>query len=429
MFTQFLSDFAGGLFADSGYLRDYQHASRLYVDSSYGMAPKAGWSYFIEIGLNPDMSQGQKGPFKSLDEQWYAQTKGKLGLVAKSADLPRFTVGHETINQYNKKSVIQTKITYNPITITFHDDMGNMTTNLWKNYYQYYYSDSRYLTRFGGNARGRSVIIPSAFNMDSETLNGTGRSERTFNYGLNNEQTVPFFSFIRIFLLNKQKYSSVTLINPIITEWSHSQLDNTSGNKMLENKMTVAYEAVYYDTQQSRITKNEPGFNQDLPYDNTKSPLRAGKGGGISGLLSGSGDLLDNVADGIENGFTVGSIINLAKDTKNLYKNYQDVKKVGFGNSFKQEAYSIASSTLSDAAKGRGAFEDNNPARNLINTPLNSNFYITQTSVNLNGQAASLNGATSITYNNDNTVTRQYTLTQAWNGLVSGVANKGVPLK
>jgi hypothetical protein len=415
MFTQFLSDFAGGLFADSGYLRDYQHASRLYVDSSYGMAPKAGWSYFIEIGLHPDMSQGQKGPFKALDEQWYSQTKGKLGLVAKSADLPRFTVGHETVNQYNKKSVVQTKITYNPITIVFHDDMNNMTTNLWKNYYQYYYSDSRYLTRFSGNAKGRGAVIPLSFDMDSgPTSNGTGRSTRAWNYGLNNEQTVPFFSFIRIFLLNKQKYSSVTLINPIITEWSHSQLDNTSGNKMLENKMTVAYEAVYYDTQLSRITKTQPGFNQDLPYDNTKSPLRAGKGGGISGLLSGSGDLLDNFADGMENGFTVGSIISLAKDTKNLYKNYQDVKKVGFGNSFKQEAYSIASSTLADAARGRGAFEDNNPARNLVNSPLNTSFKISTTNFNLQtGQ----------------TETVQRTIPQFVGDVVKEIAKPSVPLK
>ena len=410
MFTKFLSDFAGGLFADTGYLRDYQHASRLYVDSAYGMAPKAGWSYFIEIGLNPAMGQGAKGPFKFINEEWYTKSKGKLGLVAKSADLPRFTIGHETLNQYNKKTVIQNKITYNPITITFHDDMGNMTTNLWKNYYQYYYADSKYPTTFNGGATGRTARIPSAFNMDSGLYqSGRPNSNKAWSYGLNNEQTVPFFSYITIFLLNKQKYSSVTLI----TEWSHSQLDNTSPNKMLENKMTVAYEAVFYDTFQNRITKNEPGFNKDLPYDPTKSPLRAGKGGGLSGLLSGSGDLLGSVADGIENGFSVGDLIGIAKQSKQLAQNYKDVKKAGRAG-LEREAYSIASSTLSDAASGRGAFADRNSdgRTNVLNTPINTKFSYTSVSL-VDGQ----------------TTTKEMTYAQAFGDVVKSIGRPSVSLK
>jgi hypothetical protein len=427
MFTKFLSDFAGGLFADTGYLRDYQHASRLYVDSAYGMAPKAGWSYFIEIGLNPAMGQGAKGPFKFINEEWYTKSKGKLGLVAKSADLPRFTIGHETINQYNKKTVIQNKITYNPITITFHDDMGNMTTNLWKNYYQYYYADSKYPTTFSGGATGRTAKIPSAYNMDAAhnyyAMHGSGsggfpNSAKTFSYGLNNQQSVPFFSYITIFLLNKQKYSSVTLINPIITEWSHSQLDNTSPNKMLENKMTVAYEAVFYNTFQNRITKTEPGFNKDLPYDPTKSPLRAGKGGGLSGLLSGSGDLLDSVADGIENGFSVGDLIGIAKQSKQLAQNYKDVKNAGRAG-LEREAYSIASSTLSDAASGRGAYADTNSdgRKNVLNTPINTTFSYQYTNV------------TEGTPGFGTTVTKQMTYAQAFGDVVKSIGKPGVSLK
>ena len=419
MFTQFLSDFAGGLFADTGYLRDYQHASRLYVDSAYGMAPKAGWSYFIEIGLNPAMGRGATGPFKFINEEWYTKSKGKLGLVAKSADLPRFTIGHETLNQYNKKTVIQNKITYNPITITFHDDMGNMTTNLWKNYYQYYYADSKYPTTFNGGATGRTAKIPSAFNMENSYGPGRPNSSRAWSYGLNNEQSVPFFSYITIFLLNKQKYSSVTLINPIITEWSHSQLDNTSPNKMLENKMTVAYEAVFYDTFQNRITKNEPGFNKDLPYDPTKSPLRAGKGSGLSGLLSGSGDLLGSVADGIENGFSVGDLIGIAKQSKQLAQNYKDVKNAGRAG-LEREAYSIASSTLSDAASGRGAYADTNPdgtrnsngRTNVLNTPINTTFSYTNVDLTT-GQET----------------TKQMTYAQAFGDIVKSFGKPGVPLK
>lgn len=369
VFSNFLSDIGGGLFADSGYLRDYQHAARLYVDSYYGMAPKAGWSYFIEFGLNPRLPY----MFKSLDVPWYEKTKGKIGLVAKSSDLPRFTVGHSTINSYNRKKIIQNKITYNPINITFHDDMDNMTTNLWKNYYQYYYADSRYergTTFRGGLKAGRSIETSEAFNNTELNM------WRAYSFGLNNGQTEPFFKYIKIFLLNRRSYNSITLLNPLITEWGHSQLDN-SQTKMLENKMTVAYEAVYYDTAKKGVSKTEPGFNQ-LPYDNTKSPLRAGRGGGISGLIGGTGDLLGNVAEGLENGFTFGDVLQLAKDTQNLKKNYDDLKKAG-GRAALAEAYSILGSVATDAARGRGAFEDTvNP---VATKKLNTSFYTEQVSL------------------------------------------------
>lgn len=330
-FTQFLSGFAGGLFGNDGYLRDYKHAARLYQDNYYGMAPKAGWTYFVEIGLNPKLHD--KTIFATLDDSWYKRSRGKLGLLAKSADLPRFSVATETLNQYNKKTVVQSKITYNPISITFHDDMDNIITDLWKNYYQYYYADSRY-TGFKSLSRTMSAT-PEAYKDLSEYDN------RAYAYGLNNGQTDPFFSYIKIFLLNRRKYSSVTLINPIITEWAHSQLDQTNGNKLLDSKMTVAYEAVYYDTLNTPVSKTEPGFNA-VHYDNAPSPLSAygGGGKGIGGLLNGSADIL-GVFDK-DGPLSVGDILQVAVSTKNLAENAKKLTETGV----KQELYSLVTSSL-----------------------------------------------------------------------------------
>jgi hypothetical protein len=334
-FTQFLSGFAGGLFGNDGYLRDYKHAARLYQDNYYGMAPKAGWTYFVEIGLNPKLHD--KTIFATIDDAWYKRSRGKLGLLAKTADLPRFTVATETLNQYNKKTVVQSKITYNPVSITFHDDMDNIITDLWKNYYQYYYADSRYT---GFNSLSKTMAqTPEAYQPSSEYDN------RAYAYGLNNGQTDPFFSYIKIFLLNRRKHSSVTLVNPIITEWAHSQLDQTNGNKLLDAKMTVAYEAVYYDTQNSPVTKTEPGFNA-IHYDNAPSPLSVygGGGKGLSGLLNGSADIL-GVFDK-EGPLSVGDILNVAIGTKNLVQNARTLTSAGI----KQEAYSLVTSSLVRAA-------------------------------------------------------------------------------
>jgi hypothetical protein len=152
----------------------------------------------------------------------------------------------------------------------------------------------------------------------------------------------------------------------MITEWSHSQLDNT-GTKMLENKMTIAYEAVYYDTTNNKVTKGQPGFNE-VHYDQTRSPLRAGAAGGIGGLLGGAGDLMGSIGDGLENGFTVGSLIGMAKQSKDLVNNYKavqtDIKKNG-SQALKRELYSIGASTFSDAARGTGAYEDTGGLRSV----------------------------------------------------------------
>jgi hypothetical protein len=277
--------------------------------------------------------------FNSIDPGWYNEGRKQVGLLAKSVDMPRFTMSNETLNQYNKKVVVQSKINYSPVSIAFHDDMSNITTNLWKNYYQYYYADSRY---------NSNTSIPEAYK-------NTQFSNKAYAYGLNNKQTVPFFTSITIYMLNRRQYNSVKLINPIITEWAHDQLDQTQSNKLLSNKMTVSYEAVYYNTKNTRITKSTPGF-QNTNYDNSPSPLSvAGKGGsslfGEGGMIAGATDIFGSVSDGLENGFSALDVLSIAVKGNNLVKNAQKLTKQGIT----QEAYSIVSSTFSDTIKGAKA--------------------------------------------------------------------------
>lgn len=324
-FTQFLGDFAGGLFSDSGYLRDYQHAARLYVDNYYGMAPKASWSYFVEFTIHEAFANS-KG-FPEIDKKWISR-KGDIGLLVKSADLPRFTIGHETINQYNKKSVIQTKMMYNPISITFHDDMDNLVSRLWENYYRYYYADSKIPKTFDGRFE------------PSSQYNNT-----PYIYGLNNGQSFPFFKNIKIYLLNRKKYTSVTLINPMITEWNQGQLDN-SGTKFLESKMTFAYEAVQYENNMKSLGKqslNSPLIT-DRYYDNTPSPLRSGRTQGLTGVINGAADVLDIFG---QDELTIGDLFRGASAANNVYNNIKKLKGADVG----RELFGIVTSSAVDTYK------------------------------------------------------------------------------
>lgn len=321
----FLGQAVTGALKGDGYLRDATHASKLYVDNNYGMAPKSGWSYYVQFNLNPAMNEGDKGPFKSLDPSWFNKNAGKVGLLAKTCDMPRFSIATETLNQYNRKTIVQSKITYQPITITLHDDNDNVSTNMWKNYYQYYFADSRYDQGSGGQKKGEtktSKSVPPQFQ-------NVKYGPTAYPYGLNNQQTVPFFKSITIYLMNRKKFNSVTLINPIITEWQHSQLDNSQGTKTLDSRMTVAYETVFYDTGANLITKSNPGFNKQH-YDSRPSPLSIFGGGsktllGAGGLMAGANEIFGRVTSDEPLGFA--DILQIGIGTKNLFENGKNLNK------------------------------------------------------------------------------------------------------
>ena len=51
-------------------------------------------------------------------------------LVAKSCELPRFSVETQVVNVYNHKTIVQTKMNYEPITMTFYDQTNNVAESL-----------------------------------------------------------------------------------------------------------------------------------------------------------------------------------------------------------------------------------------------------------------------------------------------------------
>jgi hypothetical protein len=64
-----------------------------------------------------------------------------VGLMVKSVQLPTYSIDVDTMNQYNRKRLVQSKINYNPVQIIFNDDQGDLIRNMWYNYYSYYYKD------------------------------------------------------------------------------------------------------------------------------------------------------------------------------------------------------------------------------------------------------------------------------------------------
>ena len=321
-FTNFLGGVTTGLFGNTAQLSDYQHASRMYVANTYARAPKVGFLYFVQFNLNKNAL---------IDPTWASSQKyiDDVGLLVKRMDLPKFNIATETLNQYNRKTVVQTKLTYGNVSVEFHDDNSDITTNLWKNYYKFHFVDGQY---------GQSKEHPAEY---EDTKYGT----TDYRYGLrtNNVSQTPFFKSIDVYILHQQRFTQMTLINPKVVSWEHDSVNQDEGNKIMSSKMTLAYEDVVY--KQGKIKKNEgSGAFTAKYYDKTPSPLSVGGLGtntlfGAGGALAGANSVLNSVSE--------GNLLGAFIQAKTLSKNVQALTKSGL----KQEGYSILGGVLGNISQ------------------------------------------------------------------------------
>lgn len=280
--ANYFSAFLSGVTGEGNQFKDFQHATRLYVDDLYALAPKQGFLYYVVFEIEESVLP--------TDSQWTNNRKREIGLLVKGCDLPKFSVDTQVLNQYNRKTYVQSKINYTPINITFHDDHANVTNALWQNYYTYYFADAASSSR---QFTQKSFATPPGYRDNKYEPNTNNAVFQHTDYGLNNDQDKPFFRAITMYQLNRKKFASYTLINPMITEWSHDRLEQSTNSKLLENKMTVGYETVVYGT--GSVKKDSPSGFATFHYDTTPSPLSVLGGGSAS--LSGPGGVIDGISE------------------------------------------------------------------------------------------------------------------------------------
>lgn len=308
---------AAATFFGSPYLRDYQHASKTFRTNSYENAPKLKFLFHTYFEFNT---------------QVYS-TAPNFGILVKEIKLPSFTMQVEQLNQYNRKRLVQTKIKYDPIEITFHDDNGNNTTSMWEAYYTYYYNDG---TKPGQVLRGNRGNNRFAQESDTQIIDynnnniykeSTGGNDH--DWGLSGGATnpdgtkIPFFKNITIFGLNQHNFIAYTLINPMITNFSHDQYNYSEGSGIMQNKMTIDYETVVYN--EGALDGRNPddivtGFGDIANYDRTPSPNMAP---GANGTILGRGGLIDAAGGAIRN-LRGGNILGAGRDAELVFGRLQN---------------------------------------------------------------------------------------------------------
>ena len=320
--NNFLSGFSDGLPG----MKDYQHASRLYLDNNLKLIPKQKFMFHVVITVDDD----------KFTRKLTTNEKYELNMLVKSCSLPKFNFNIEEKFSYNKKVYIPTRLSYEPINITFHDDHADTVNAFWKAYYEYNIQDTI----------GFNLSTPGT-EVKDDYYNATRTKSQ---YGLDGAQKrgEPLIKSIQIFALHKQRFTSFTLVNPVITTFAHDDLDQTDGGGLMANTMQVVYETVLYSA--GIIKKNvQPAGFATIHYDLSPSPLSVLGGGttsifGPGGIVDGIGSVISDIQSG---NFGVGTIL------KGI-NTYNNAKKIKAKDAVKEELKGIVKEGVIDIAKQAG---------------------------------------------------------------------------
>jgi|TARA_R110002074_G_scaffold157046_2_gene313617 hypothetical protein len=318
-FNGFFDNFAGALGNPKGNVGDFAHASALYVRNNLRLTPKIKFLYHVVFDINQIALQSLGNANSQL------LNKKEVNLLVQSVDLPGYTISTDTLNQYNRKKIIQTKINYDPISLVFHDDQAGLTTLLWETYFRYYFQDPNYARRDTQGQPDTSVPLP--YIKDPDNTYGS-ELRNNYRYGLDRSRpSAPFFNSITVNQLHghnaQSNFTSFTLINPMIASLRHDTLDQTSSN-FLQNEMRIEYESVMYGRGLTAVD-NPAGFADPSHYDVTPSPLTIA-GGGVSNLFGAGGitEGISSVFSDLENGQVNLSTILTGFNTIQNIENYND---------------------------------------------------------------------------------------------------------
>jgi hypothetical protein len=363
--SYFGQDFLKGFFGADG-LKDYSHAAKTFRTNGYELTPRYKFLFHVFFTINT-------GQIPQLANAFGDGEVATVGLMVKTVQLPTYSITVDTMNQYNRKKLVQSKINYNPVQIVFNDDQSDLIRNMWYNYYRYYYKDSTYnydnaasingsigrlQTQTNGFGYGTGDIYENSRQINDWGYAGEGYQDSLALPGstVNPNNKPPFFRDIKIYGLSQKKFASYVLINPMVTEWAHDTYDYSQGGATMTNTMTVEYETVKYFN--GYIGGNQPsstvvGFADPNHYDVTRSGIaRPGSQStvfGQGGLVDAGVGLLEDL-NALQTG--QGGLQNVLGAVQKAGTAYQTFKGKNIASIANQEARQAASQILQTSLPG-----------------------------------------------------------------------------
>jgi len=236
--------------------RESQYASKNFKFSNTtefkktALIPRPKFLFFVKFKIDKNALESNLPGYGSASS--YSNVKDGVVFQIKQIDKPKFNIDTETMHQYNKKRVVQSRIDYNPMTINFHDDIGDKVLQFWADYYSYYYGDAN-----------RDALTDWKYDVtDSEFYNGTQNGwgyQGNFTGGSAN---MNFLESIELIQFYGGEYTSMEFVRPLITIFDHDNNDYEEGREGTGIRISFDYEGVIYNLTPTAITsQNQDNFN------------------------------------------------------------------------------------------------------------------------------------------------------------------------
>ena len=239
-------------------LRNRQLASRLFGSADMGQpltaVPKSKYMFFARFVANPDAVTIYPW-LNKLDSP-----SSGVSFKVKTVDKPKVELTAIELNQYNRKRWAYTKVEYQPVNLRMFDTVDNLPLKLWRDYFTYYFGDSR---------ANKSAIMNNS-PVDSTFVDGTGWGLRPIT------EDLCMFSRLELYSFFGKKYTQTTYLNPKITTIDWQQYDSSSSDPD-DMSMTIRYEAIEYKDE-APITAAMAemfGFNSDTKVIEPDSTIAA----------------------------------------------------------------------------------------------------------------------------------------------------------
>jgi len=328
-------------------VRDYQHASNIFSSNQQLFMPKTKRWFHVYFDVNRAASSVVStalGPLvNSGNIRWDATFNTVLGTYVKTVKLPGFKFKVENKNQYNRRSLNVTKIIYDPVSITFHDDSLSAVSSFWYGYYQYMNGDPSYIKPVIGESQG--LPIPHEWQSSNNAASSIYSATDDFNnrFGLDTQiagqaafgRNQPFFNAIRIYQFTRvgdvslgastqagAHYDEFVLVNPIITSFAHDNLMDYSNGDSATNTMDVEFETVLYNRGYVNDLASWTAIIDSNKFDPTPSPRGSIKPPGrlVSDLNAITATIAQaqqakNLVSTISSGASVGQILTQSLNT------------------------------------------------------------------------------------------------------------------
>jgi len=161
-----------------------------------------------------------------------------------SVDQPSLSSRTTTLNQYNKKRLVQTGVDYTPISLSAYDTKDAFIENFLKSYVAYYYSNTM------------TINDPEAFNNDIINEKLSSSNDLTM-HGLKLTDQKYYIKDMTILKMSGMNDISITTIyNLMITSFTADEL-NYSDSSPLKYTLNFVYEGFNVETGDV----NDPKFN------------------------------------------------------------------------------------------------------------------------------------------------------------------------